>query len=288
MKTKKDLLKVLKKSNPNGFVIIDEGIKNEHGDRCRLITNPANLNITSYSYSLDGKDITSGLGETKVIGFPFYQECFLTKKKSHRTTKISNETKPMEKYNRVYSIGKFIDMLEKFDNNAILISFDGYLIDDIINNGDYNIDFWTYINGEYLINCEPNDLVILKKGAKLEQKFIKPVKEFKENLFEYQLDIFGEDELFLKSLFKKCVSEIKPLITKVISEDTYDENGSNGVEYYRSLRFNSSANNYAQIKSKLDNLLSEEEEYDFYLTNPTLIKKNAEVVLERVKRFKDI
>ena len=172
MKTKKDLIDILTTANQSGFVIILDKPNSGH-----FVNNPANLNITTYGYkNSEGIDITEGKDLKDFIGLPFYTPILLSDDMSDNengSITVKSMGKSLTRNQTIFPIGKFITMLESFPDNSILVSFDGYLIDNIKLIGNQVAYSDTYMGGVEIIKTKPNDFVILTKGEKL-QSFLRP------------------------------------------------------------------------------------------------------------------
>lgn len=226
MKNAKDLIEVCEKANPNGVVLI---INNMGDSDARIVTNPAFLNVSSYSYWLNGKDITEGKTDKDFVGLPFYHQANISFEEGH--SKVGKkEADYIKRALRVSTVEEFKEILSERDPNSILISFDGYTIEDISLNRNYNFGIKT-IYGDYnMYDCNSNDFIILVKGEKLDHRFEKErmrssntsesikIKRFNE-LFDGESVISAEDE---KSQVETKMSELEDLFADTNTNFSYE------------------------------------------------------------------
>jgi hypothetical protein len=247
MKKVADLLKVLQKANPHGFVIILDETNNKKG---HFVTGPANLNVITYGYvNSKGKDITQGKKDGDIVGLPYYSQALIESPgKENRLDespgyerhdpimgvywdgKVEGKSgKMLSGYEHIAQIHTWIERLQKFPPNAPLVSFDGHLIKMIAVNGKNQISYYTSINGEQSFHSKPTDFVILIKGEKLKHTF-KPdsVKKQNENVIK----------LTQKNLVDICEDLIKKktlLSEQIVSnyDKLYDYKKENNNYFYK-------------------------------------------------------
>lgn len=180
MKTKKDLMDILTQANPKGFVMVVDN----NGEGV-LINNPATLNIGSFGYkNSEGIDITEGKTEQDFIALPGYDQAGIeTPSGRNDNIELSDIGGAFRRgRSEVFKNSVFIKLLQSKSDDAVLVSFDGFLIDEVkLNGGDiaYIVDDWG--NKHYMRKIRPNDFVVLVKGEQLDHFFRTEYRENKLN-----------------------------------------------------------------------------------------------------------